>query len=353
MGADEPLLQAWQKVFPNTIKPYAEMSADLMDHVRYPEDLFKVQRELLGQYHVTDPDSFYDSNDAWAVPTTPPGPDSAVKQPPYYLSLKMPSQEAETFSLTSTFIPQTATGGQQRNVLFGFLSAEADAGSGKDGVKADGYGTLRLLELPRSTVVPGPGQAQQNFDSNTEVSTQLNLLRQGASTVKNGNLLSLPVGGGILYVQPVYVQSTGQTAYPTLRKVLVSFGDEVGFAGHALRGPGPALQGILRSGHQRGPEREAQHRRRHGGPRNRPAAALAGARCGQRGHPGRPGRPRRGQLRQVRRRAAEAAEGRRGCAGRRGGDRRGQREVGPETPISGFAPRHERIDLTPRGGAVR
>jgi len=227
---DEPLLQAWQKVFPNTIKPYSEMSADLMDHVRYPEDLFKVQRELLGQYHVTDPDSFYDSNDAWAVPNDPTQSNAAVKQPPYYLSLKMPSQDAETFSLTSTFIPQTATGGQQRNVLFGFLSAEADAGTGENGVKADSYGTLRLLELPRSTVVPGPGQAQQNFDSNTEVSTQLNLLRQGASTVKNGNLLSLPVGGGILYVQPVYVQSTGQTAYPTLRKVLVSFGDEVGFA---------------------------------------------------------------------------------------------------------------------------
>src|SRR5690606_28120643 len=80
------------------------------------------------------------------------------------------------------------------------------------------------------TAVPGPGQAQQNFDTNTRVTTELNLLRQGASEVKNGNLLSLPVGGGILYVQPVYVQSSGQTSYPTLRKILVSFGDKVGFA---------------------------------------------------------------------------------------------------------------------------
>ncbi|MFB0835575.1 UPF0182 family membrane protein [Arthrobacter halodurans] len=226
---DEPLLQAWQKVFPTTIKPFSEMSADLMAHVRYPEDLFKVQRELLGQYHVTDPDDFYESNDAWSVPNDPTEPTIAVKQPPYYLSLRMPDQESETFSLTSTFIPATSAGSQQRNVLYGFLSAEADAGT-EAGVKSEGYGTLRLLELPRNTVVPGPGQAQQNFDSNTNVSAQLNLLRQGASEVINGNLLSLPVGGGILHVQPVYIQSTGATSYPTLRKVLVSFGDKVGFA---------------------------------------------------------------------------------------------------------------------------
>ena len=100
----------------------------------------------------------------------------------------------------------------------------------KAGVKAEGYGKLRLLAIPRELSVPGPGQAQQNFDSNATVSQALNLLRQGASEVKNGNLLSLPVGGGILYVQPVYVQSSGQTSYPTLRKVLVAFGDKVGFA---------------------------------------------------------------------------------------------------------------------------
>ncbi|RZU61053.1 UPF0182 family protein [Zhihengliuella halotolerans] len=226
---DEPLLQAWQKVFPESIKPYTEMSADLMSHVRYPEDIFKMQRELLGKYHVTNPDDFYEANDAWSVPSDPTVEGGNVAQPPYYLSLKMPNQENQTFSLTSTFIPRASAGGQQRNVLYGFLSAEADAGR-EAGVKADGYGTLRLLELPRSTVVPGPGQAQQNFDSNTEVSRELNLLRQGASNVINGNMISLPVGGGILHVQPVYVRSTGDTSYPTLRKVLVSFGDKVGFA---------------------------------------------------------------------------------------------------------------------------
>ena len=226
---EEPLLQAWQKVFPTNIKSYKDMSAELMSHVRYPEDLFKVQRELLATYHVTDPGGFYDANDAWSVPGDPTQSNASIKQPPYYLSLKMPKQEKEAFSLTSTFIPQTDVGGQQRNVLFGFLAAEADAGT-EAGVKAEGYGKLRLLAIPRELSVPGPGQAQQNFDSNATVSQALNLLRQGASEVKNGNLLSLPVGGGILYVQPVYVQSSGQTSYPTLRKVLVAFGDKVGFA---------------------------------------------------------------------------------------------------------------------------
>ncbi|MEU3846736.1 UPF0182 family protein [Micrococcus terreus] len=226
---EDPLLQAWQKVYPSTLKPYSEMTAELMDHVRYPEDMFKVQRELLGRYHVTNPGDFYENNDAWSVPADPTQGNADVKQPPYYMSLQMPGKDEPAFSLTTTFIPQLREAGTQRNVLYGFLSANGDAGTGKDGEKAESYGHLQLLELPRSTAVPGPGQAQANFDSNDQVSRELNLLRQGASDVINGNMITLPVANGILYVQPVYVQSTGSTSYPTLRKVLVSFGDRVGF----------------------------------------------------------------------------------------------------------------------------
>jgi len=225
----DPLLKTWQKIFPSTIKPYSEMSGQLMSHVRYPEDLFKVQRELLGRYHVTNPDRFYNNVDAWSVPNDPTvtGTD-AVKQPPFYLSLQMPGQTKPAFQLTSSFIPQTVNG-NARNILYGFLSADSDAGSTK-GVKADSYGQLRLLQLPTDTQVPGPGQAQNKFNSDPDVSKDLNLLRQGASDVLNGNLLTLPVGGGLLYVQPVYVKSTGETSYPTLQRVLVAFGDKVGFA---------------------------------------------------------------------------------------------------------------------------
>lgn len=225
---EDPLLQAWQKVYPSSLRPYSEMSAQLMEHVRYPEDMFKVQRELLGRYHVTHPGDFYENNDAWSVPDDPTRQDDA-KQPPYYMSLQMPGQEEAAFQLTTNFIPQIREAGTQRNVLYGFLAADGDAGTGEDGVKAETYGHLQLLELPRSTAIPGPGQAQANFDSNDTVSRQLNLLRQGASEVISGNMITLPVAEGIMYVQPVYVQSTGSTSYPTLRKVLVSFGDQVGF----------------------------------------------------------------------------------------------------------------------------
>lgn len=234
---EDPLLQAWQNVFPESIQPLSEISGELMSHVRYPEDMFKVQRELLTEYHVTDPADFYRANQVWAVPDEPtavndpdtPLDESDVPQPPYYMSLQMPDQEEPSFSLTTNFIPAASQGESSRNVLYGYLAADSNAGS-EAGVKAEGYGKLRLLELPTSRVVPGPGQAQNLFNSDPEVSQALNLLRQGASEVLNGNLLTLPVGGGILYVQPVYVQSTGETSYPTLQRVLVSFGEDIGFA---------------------------------------------------------------------------------------------------------------------------
>jgi uncharacterized membrane protein (UPF0182 family) len=223
----DPVLKAWQKIFPTSLKPYSEMSGALMSHVRYPEDLFKVQRELLGRYHVTNPDAFYTNNDAWSVPNDPTVKDE-VKQPPYYMSLKMPDQSKPAFQLTSSFIPQVVNG-NARNVLYGYLAADSDAGNQK-GVKADSYGQLRLLQIPPETQVPGPGQAQNKFNSDPTVSQALNLLRQGASAVLNGNLLTLPVGGGMAYVQPVYLRSTGETSYPTLQRVLVAFGDKIGFA---------------------------------------------------------------------------------------------------------------------------
>jgi hypothetical protein len=225
----DPILKTWEKVFPSTVKPLSQMSGSLMSHVRYPEDLFKVQRELLARYHVTDPASFYQNDDVWSVPNDPTPGQGGGKQPPYYMSLQMPDQKAPAFQLTSSFIPQTVEPGKSRDVMYGFLAADSDAGN-KAGVKGPEYGKLRLLRLPPDTSVPGPGQVQSRFDSDPSVSTSLNLLRQGASKVQNGNLLTLPVGGGLLYVEPVYVQSTGSTSYPTLQRVLVAFGDKVGFA---------------------------------------------------------------------------------------------------------------------------
>ena len=113
--------------------------------------------------------------------------------------------------------------------MAGFLAVDSETGNTPGQVRA-GYGKLRLLALPSSTTVPGPGQVQNKYDSDEKIATQLNLLNQADSTVIRGNLLTLPVGGGLLYVQPVYVQGTGSASYPVLRSVLTAFGDKVGFA---------------------------------------------------------------------------------------------------------------------------
>lgn len=211
----DPILQAWQRAFPGVVKPKAEMNADLVSHVRYPEDLFKVQRQVYSRYHVTDPAAFYNGQDFWIVPNDPTDRQSNQYQPPYYLSLKMPGQAAPTFSLTTAYSPA------KRQTLAAFMAVDSAPG--------DGYGKFRVLQLPRNTTIPGPVQVQNTFESDPEVASQLSLLRRGGSEVELGNLLSLPVGGGMLYVEPVYVRAS-EGGYPLMRKVLVSFGTKVGFS---------------------------------------------------------------------------------------------------------------------------
>jgi len=224
----DPILKTWMKVFPDTIQPLSSMSGELLSHVRYPADLFKVQRALLGSYHVDEAGAFYSQQDAWMTPNDPvDGQGIGTLQPPYYLTMQVPGTESPEFSIYSTFIPRS-TGESSRNVLTGYLVANANAGS-EDGKKSEEYGRLTLLTLPKSTIVPGPGQVQNNFNADSEVSKLLNILRQGSTRVLNGNLLTLPVGGGLLYVQPVYIQSTGETSFPLLQKILVAFGDQIAF----------------------------------------------------------------------------------------------------------------------------
>jgi uncharacterized protein len=212
---NDPVLRTWARTFDGTVKGRDRIPDALLDHLRYPEDLFKVQRGLLTRYHVTNPGVFYGGQDQWIVPNDPTV-SGQVPQPPYYLSLRMPDQEAAAFSLTTTFVPRN------RQNLAAFMAVDADSRS------AD-YGTIRILRLPGNTQIDGPNQVANNFESDQQVATATLPLRQsGASTVE-GNLLTLPVGGGLLYVQPVYVQRTGTDAtYPLLRLVIVSFGSRIG-----------------------------------------------------------------------------------------------------------------------------
>ena len=214
----DPVLKTWQKAFPGTVKPKSAISQSLLDHIRYPEDLFRVQRDVLSLYHVKNANAFYGGQDFWRVPRDPSTfGGNASAQPPYYTTLQMPGTTAPAFYLTTPFVPR---GGREN--LSAFAAVHSDPGPD--------YGKITVLQLPRSTNIAGPSQVASNFEAKPEVANSLSLLRQGGSDVVLGNLLTLPVGNGLLYVQPVYVRATSNAAaYPLLQKVLVSFGDVIGF----------------------------------------------------------------------------------------------------------------------------
>ncbi|TXS20990.1 UPF0182 family protein [Streptomyces sp. ms191] len=205
---EDPVLKTWMKAFPDTVKPREAIKDSLMQHLRYPQDMFKVQRELLTRYHVQDPAQFYSGSDAWQVPDDPTNKDGNAV-PPYYLSMKMPGDARQQFSLTTTFTPNG------RPNLGAFMAVEADATS-KD------YGRIRLLRV--TSEVPGPEQVQNKLNSLPSVATFVRDMKGADSDIQYGNLLTVPLDGGFLYVEPVYAQ--GRNAhYPLLKKVAVSYVD--------------------------------------------------------------------------------------------------------------------------------
>jgi uncharacterized membrane protein (UPF0182 family) len=211
----DPIMRAWSRAFPNVIKPESAIPPALRAHMRYPEDLFKVQREVLASYHVTDAKTFYEGSDRWKVPEDPEN--KTQSQPPYRLSVRTPSGGDEpVFSLTSVYVPL------KRQNLASFISVDADAAL-KD------YGQIRILRLPSNTQVPGPSQIANQFASDQEIQDKLLAFTRTNSKALFGNLLTLPAGDGLLYVQPLYtLRQAGEGRYPVLRYVLVSFGEDVG-----------------------------------------------------------------------------------------------------------------------------
>ena len=215
----DPVLKTWMKVFPDAVEPKSAIEKPLLEHLRYPVDMFKVQRDVLREYHVTDAQTFYEGGERWKVPEDPAGTQNSL-QPPYYLSVTTPGEGAPDvpqFSLTTVYLPNS------RQNLASFMAVNSEATS-------DGYGTMRILQLPSETQVPGPSQIANQFSSDRGVTQALLQFRQSDAQVQNGNLLTLPVGDGLLYVQPVYIRrSATEGTYPVLQFVAASFGDDVGF----------------------------------------------------------------------------------------------------------------------------
>jgi len=216
-GPRDPVLETWKKAFPGVIKPQSAIPPDLLPHFRYPEDLFNVQRSLLTRYHINDAHAFYAGTDYWKVPDDPTKPGS-LAQPPYYLTFARPGQTSPSFQLTTTLLQNNG-----RNMA-AFVMADSDPSSPT-------YGTLFSLELPSDALVDGPGIVHNNFRAFPAASTEISLLDQHGSQVDEGNLLTLPLGGGFVYVEPLYVRSaSGTTSFPKLERVLVDFNGTVSYA---------------------------------------------------------------------------------------------------------------------------
>jgi uncharacterized protein len=222
-GPRDPLLQAWENAFPGVIKPENKIPPALRPHLRYPPDLFELQRQILAQYHVGNPQAFYSGQNFWTVPNDPTGVVvNKLTQPPYYLTEKIPGYAQPEFSLTSTFVPRN------RANLAAVMVVDSNPAQ-------RGYGTIRLLQLPQNAVTEGPSQVQGSFESYAPASAELTLLRRGGSIVTLGNMITLPVGGGLLYIEPVYVTAAAAGAtgsYPSLQRVFVYYGgrqNPVGF----------------------------------------------------------------------------------------------------------------------------
>ncbi|HEV2781395.1 MAG TPA: UPF0182 family protein [Actinophytocola sp.] len=218
----DPVLKTWQSVFPGTVKAGNEVPDELRAHFRYPEDLFKVQRELLKRYHVSSPQEFFSTQTFW---DTPPDPtkdgNSAGKLPPYYVYAQAPGQSRPTFQLTSAMTLL------ERQFLAAWVSVSSDP---------QDYGTIRVLKLPTTgseqatdQLAEGPVQVQNRFQTTPKVTEQQTLFRNTSVTVTFGNLLTLPIAGGLLYVEPMYIQRNDANSFPQLARVLVAFGDRVGF----------------------------------------------------------------------------------------------------------------------------
>lgn len=228
-GTPDPVLRTWEKIFPGTVQPESAIPSDLLAHLRYPEDLFKVQRDLLTKYHVSDPKAFFRGGDFWDVPPDPTlGQNNTTPQPPYYIEAQLPGQSKPQFDLTS------ALNFRNRPNLAAFVSVSSDP--------AD-YGTIRVLDLPSQTVINGPGNVFSAIQSDAQFGPVLTLLDQQGSKIIAGNLLTLPVGGSFLFIEPYYAQASGGQTFPTLKYVVVVYGDKVGFAPTLAGGISEALSG--------------------------------------------------------------------------------------------------------------
>ena len=218
---DDPIIRAYQGVFPDLFKPFSAMPDDLRQHVRVPEELFNVQTRVFGRYHVTNTQQFFRKDDLWTVPQGQTS-EQTLPSEAYYVVMRLPGEKGVEFLLLQPMVP---TG---RPNMIAWVAARMDGA---------GYGQTLVYRFPADTTIFGPAQIEARIDQDPIISAQLSLWNQSGSKVIRGSLIVLPLDDALIYLQPVYLQSTG-SAFPEFKRIVVASPRQVVWAdslGEALR----------------------------------------------------------------------------------------------------------------------
>jgi uncharacterized membrane protein (UPF0182 family) len=227
----DPIITSWRQVFPSLFEDASEMPAEVRSHVRYPEDLFRVQTTVYQRYHMTDPTNFYQREDEWVIPANPERGSSATapaELEPYYVLMRLPDSNEEEYVLILPMNPRNKPN------MISLLAAKSDP---------EQFGELVDLRFPTGLQIDGVGQIHSRINANEEISRTITLLDDRGSSVILGNLLVIPVGNQLLYSQPLFLQAD-QEAIPELKYVILATSDRVLMAPTLEE----SLQGILRGG---------------------------------------------------------------------------------------------------------
>lgn len=206
---DEPIIQVYRKIFPNMFEE--DVPEDIRQHFRYPETLFKFQARIYQTYHMTNLEVFYNREDYWQF-ATENYYESDTPMEPYYITMKLPDEEREEFILMLPFTPNN------RQNMIAWMAARNDG---------EHYGELLVYRFPKQKTIYGPQQIENRINQNAQISQQLNLWSQGGSRVIRGNLLVIPIEDTILYLEPLYIESSNQTSLPEVKQIILAYGDHI------------------------------------------------------------------------------------------------------------------------------
>ncbi len=211
---DEPIADTISKIYPGLIRDISEMPEDLASHIRYPDALFQIQARMYQRYHMSDVSVFYQNEDRWSIATEIYGQEEKEMEPNYYI-MKLPGEEKEEFISS---VPYTPSG---KKNMTGLFVARNDG---------ENYGQLIIYRLPKDKVIYGPMQIESQIDQNTEISKEFSLWNSSGSKYTRGDMFVIPIDNALLYVEPVYLEASGDTSLPEVKRVIVAYNDRIAYA---------------------------------------------------------------------------------------------------------------------------